>query len=203
MHEEYAPQQPTVLDHLQTLVEQAKQGDPDAMQQLRQLLDEHPEIWQHFGDLAGHAERGWIGLLAGESPHVKESVLRQVAAMRTEIAGPEPSPLEGLLVDRVVASWLQVRYFELATVASHTGQTPTVREADSLSRQLDSAQRRHLAAVRGLMDVRRLLGGKAPPKTATSAKLQSSDEKATEEQAVQEAVADTRCSDVVPFAAAI
>jgi hypothetical protein len=202
MPEEDVLQPPTVLEHLQMLVDQAKQGDPDAMRHLQLFLDEYPEVWQYFGDLAGRAERGWIGLLAGESPHVKESLLRQVAVMRAEIAGPQPSPLESLLVDRVVASWLQVRYFEIATVAHNTGQTPTSREAQSLSRQVDAAQRRHLAAVRGLMDARRLLG-RVSNKKAPATKPPASNEKTMEEEPVPDAAADIRFDDVVPFVAVI
>lgn len=153
---------PTVIERMETLVEQAKQGEPDATGQLQQVLDEHPEIWRHFGDLAGHSERGWVELLAGNSSHVRESLLRQTAAMRTELAGPQPSALEALLVDDVVISWIQVRYFELVSAAYRTEQVLTPREAESVSKQQDAAQRRHLAAIRALAQTQKLLGSSKP-----------------------------------------
>ncbi len=49
---------------LQQLVEAANRGDKAALQQLRQALNKHPEVWQKVGDLAAHAEQTWTRLVA-------------------------------------------------------------------------------------------------------------------------------------------
>ncbi len=78
--------------------------------------------------------------------------------MKTELAGPKPSPLERLLVDRIAACWLQVHYAD-ALYAQRMGEV-SVGWGDYLQRRQDRAHRRYLASIRALAQVRRLL---SPP----------------------------------------
>jgi hypothetical protein len=75
--------------------------------------------------------------------------------MRTEIAGEDPSPLEKLLTERVVATWIEVQVFD-SFCAANLRKAHT-RQADYLQRHLDRAHRRHLSAIRTLAQVRKLL----------------------------------------------
>ena len=70
------------------------------------------------------------------------------------LAGPGPSPLERLLVERVVACWLQVHYSD-ASYAQLKGTNPAQHTA-ALQRQ-NSAQQRYLQALKALATVRKLL----------------------------------------------
>jgi hypothetical protein len=86
--------------------------------------------------------------------------------MRTELAGDHPTRLEKLLVDQVIASWLELKYVEILSSDPPKG---TLEQARFRLRCLESAQRRHLSAVKMLTSVRALLpSGLAP---AQSAKL--------------------------------
>src|SRR5688500_1236159 len=90
---------PHVLREIQELVAKAKNGDQQVVPRLRQLLDAHPCIWQHCGDLAAQAEMAWIALIAGPDLYLRECLLRQTTSLREELAGgASPSPIEGLLV---------------------------------------------------------------------------------------------------------
>ena len=60
-----------------------------------------------------------------------------------------------MLVQRILNSWLQVTYYELA-LATVTGKLLKTHEQD-LQRRLDGAHRRHLFAVRTLEEVRTLM----------------------------------------------
>jgi hypothetical protein len=71
------------------------------------------------------------------------------------LAGPEPSVLERLLVDRVVACWIQIEYADLAYAQLAT--TLTSGHRDYLQRRQDRAHRRYLSAIRTLAQVRRLV----------------------------------------------
>ena len=145
------------LDRLRILVEQAH-GDASVVPEIRQILDDNPEIWQYFGDLADKVERVWIKLYAGKhSPQIEESLLRKLAAMKAELAGEDPSPLEALLVDRILSTWLQTKYYELAVAATHAAKASAGRQADSVQKRLEGAQRRHLAAIKALTDFRKLM----------------------------------------------
>jgi hypothetical protein len=96
----------------------------------------------------------WLQLIAGKNLLLLESTQRKAAQLRTELAGPEPSPLEWLLVERIVACWLQVHYSD-AAYAQMKGGGPAQHTA-ALRRQ-NSAQQRYLQTVKALATVRRLL----------------------------------------------
>lgn len=106
----------TILAQLRELVAEAKSGNPEVLPQIRQILKKYPALWQHYSDLSGHVESKWIGLMAGDNACVTESIVIRVEELRSELLGHDPSSLESLLVDRIVTSWLMVRYFDTAMV---------------------------------------------------------------------------------------
>jgi hypothetical protein len=115
-------------------------------------------MWREYGDVAAVAQRSWVKLAAGNDLLLEESLTRAAAALRAEVAGPEPSTLERLLADRIVATWLQVNHAD-ALVAQRSSASPTQRH--ELQRRQESAERRHQAALKQLALVRKLLR-KAP-----------------------------------------
>ena len=149
-----APKQDEVLERLQRLVQRAEQGDESVLPELRAALDANAWVWERYGDLSQQSQAAWLQLIAGKNLLLLESARRKAAQLRTELAGPEPSPLEWLLVERIVACWLQVHYSD-AAYAQMKGGGPA-QHAVSLRRQ-DSAQRRYLQAVKALATLRKLL----------------------------------------------
>jgi hypothetical protein len=149
---------PQSEDETRAVLERAHRGHTDALGELRAALDQHPEIWQSYGDVARHAPGAWIGLIAGSDLAWKESLGRQVESMRAELAGPAPSPLEALLVARIVACWLQASYADAAV--AQAGPI-SLRQADYARKRQDSAHRRYLMAIGSLATTRRLLGSAA------------------------------------------
>jgi hypothetical protein len=122
------------------------------------MMAAHPQLWQRFGDIGRHALEAWVGLAAGGDLAFAEALRRRQGALREELLGASPSPLERLLVDRVVSCTLHVEHAD-AQAARTEGLTPGIYRL-TLRRQ-ESAQRRLLAAVRELALVRRLL--RLPP----------------------------------------
>jgi hypothetical protein len=84
------------------------------------------------------------------------SLRLQAEEMNRNLAGPTPTSLEQVLVDRLVAAWLGTQYMELS-VAS--GQDNGLRVVEVRMKQLDSAHRRFLTAAKALATVRRLQQG--------------------------------------------
>ena len=160
------PEPPPAAADLGRVLEAARRGDPAALPALRAFLDEKPEIWRHAGDLAAHAERSWAELAAGPDLLARESLARQLAALKAELAGPTPTPLEWLLVERIAATWLQVNY---ADAIAARARDVSVKQAELAIERQDRAHRRHLAAVAALATVRRLLPADASPGPATPA----------------------------------
>ena len=82
----------------------------------------------------------------------------QLKAMREEIAGESPSPLERLLAERVVATWLQIQLFE-GLYTSGMSKSMTIAQGSFHQKRLDQTYRRHLSAIRALAQMRKLLKG--------------------------------------------
>jgi hypothetical protein len=155
MSEEKCEGRRQALKKWRGLVKKAEEGDTEALPAIREALDELPELAWHFSNVAEAAERNLMKVMTGEGDLlIKEIVPRQLAAMREELAGPAPSPLERLLVERVVATWLWLHYFE-ARYAAIMGDLTTTQSAFHQKR-IDRAHRRHLSAIRTLAQVRKL-----------------------------------------------
>jgi hypothetical protein len=84
------------------------------------------------------------------------SSLAVPAELRTQLAGPSPTPLERLLVEVIISNWLQTHFADAAYAQAGTQTTPAaLRE---LQKRQDSSQRRHMAAIKQLALVRSCFG---------------------------------------------
>ncbi len=154
--EERATRRDTVA-RLKELVKKAEKGDKKAVPAIRQILQQSPDLAWRLPDFARAAENVLIGELTAtkggeQHPITEEALRRQLAAMREEVAGEDPSPLEKLLAARVVATWMQVQIFD-SFCASELGKAYT-KQADYHQRYLDRAHRRHLSAIKTLAQIR-------------------------------------------------
>jgi hypothetical protein len=132
------------------------QARASVLPRLHELLTEYPALWSQYGDLAAQAEAAWVTLAAGRNLHLRESLLRQAAALRDELAGPSPSPVERLLVGRVVACWLQLHYFDVIEAqAGLSDESPKL--ARYRAQRQEQAHRMYLSSLAALTTLRRLL----------------------------------------------
>jgi hypothetical protein len=148
------PKQDEVLERLQRLVQRAEQGDASVLAELRAALDRNAWVWERYGDLAQQSQAAWLQLIAGSNLMLHEATSRKAAQLRAELAGPAPSPVERLLIERVIACWLQTNYAD-AAYAQLKGNAPGQHMA-ALRRQ-GAAQQRYLQAMRALVTIRKLL----------------------------------------------
>lgn len=155
--ENHLPETAHGLEDIQPLLDRAQRGDESVLPELRRLLDEHPEIWRHAGDLARHAEQALLTLITGTDLFGQVAIRHKLAEIKTEVGGPSPSPLEKLLTERIAISWLAVHQgeIELSDVRQrHPGNTAL---ADQARKRLDSAHKRYLYSIKQLAVVRKLL----------------------------------------------
>lgn len=152
--------EPGVISELRTLVGQAQAGDVSALPRIRNILDEHPTIWHHLGDLSTVARKAWIAVLAAANPAMAESVKRQLGEMESELAGAHPTRLERMLVDQVLMCWMELTYLQTISADPPGG---SLEQAKFRLRQLESAERRHANAIKTLAILRsRVPAGLAP-----------------------------------------
>jgi hypothetical protein len=106
------------------------------------------------GNLAKRTEQALVSAVAGKDLAVREALTYKLDLLRQEMAGPTPTPLERLLVERVVACWLQVQYADIRLAQQE--RELNLSQAECHQRSRDRARRRFLTAVRTLALVRLL-----------------------------------------------
>jgi hypothetical protein len=144
-------------DEIRVLLDRAQRGDQTVLPALKELLDERPELWREFGNLAWHAEQALLNLASGKSLLAREAIGRKLAELRSELAGATPPPLEKLLVDRIVLCWLHVHLAELDVAGlDQKGQLRGAPGREAQQR-LDRAHHRFLSSIKQLTTVRKLL----------------------------------------------
>ena len=156
MSEDEIEERRATVAKLRDLADKAQDGDQEAALDIREILDGSPDLaWRFIKGPGKFAESAMIDeFTRDEALASKEFLRHQLESMRVEVAGENPSVLERLLAERVVATWLQVQLFEvLYTVGMKGG---TLIQDDHRQKRLDRAHRRHLSAIRTLAQIRKL-----------------------------------------------
>ena len=137
-------------------MERAQGGDEDAVFDIREILDGSAALaWQFIKGPGTMAESVLIEHITKNKDLASKELLKhQIESMRIEVAGESPSPLERLLAERVVATWLEVQLFS-GLYGANLGKM-TLSQGDYHQKRLDRAHRRHLSAIRTLAQVRKL-----------------------------------------------
>ena len=144
------------LVKLRDLTKRAQGGDEEAALDIRKVLDDSPVLaWLFIKGPAKMAESALINeITQEENLATKEFLRHQLESMRVEVAGENPSSLERLLAERVVATWLEVQLFEGLCAAGMKGGTLT--QDEHRHKRLDGAHWRHLSAIRTLAQIRKI-----------------------------------------------
>jgi hypothetical protein len=138
-------------------IERAKLGDGASLAWMRQAFidDSSGTLAAMFGDnLPERIERILAARVTPDDPLGREALLAQVAKMRREMAGAQPTTLEKLLVERTVLSWMHLHVYELQYQFEAHRMAPAV--ADAHQRKIVRASRQFLEATKALSTVRRL-----------------------------------------------
>jgi hypothetical protein len=147
-------------DTISELVRKAEtEGDKAALETLRQ---DHPEALGNYmvvlGDLRKATEEVILDAFIGEDlPITRRGVELRLEELREELTGPDSSPLERLLVERIVIAWVQANHSDLIAATSMKREAGMKERQHHLKVQ-DRATRRFLHACKVLAQVRKLLG---------------------------------------------
>jgi hypothetical protein len=167
------------LQELKALSDQAEGGDKEARLKLRTALREtSPEIVARCSDFARRGQRILAETMAVGEPLMEEAISRRLDLLRAEGAGEDPTPLEVLLTERIVSAWLVVEVLEALLNAQLKTGEGNPRTPPSYLKfiigWLESYQRRYLAAIKALAQVRRLQSGMPSSQTNVQINLASS-----------------------------
>lgn len=143
----------TYAEGFEALVHRAGKGDEACMARVKEIMDARPELWDHFADCGLNAESKWISLLAAGHKVIEEAIRRRVAKRKAELTSPDPSPLEKMLCDHVVVTWLAVQHAERE--AAEIGGNVDI--ANLRHRRADSASKRYERAMKLLRTTHQFL----------------------------------------------
>jgi hypothetical protein len=143
---------PTDPNELRKLLERAQKGDESTLPVLHELL-KAPHWLEACGNLAHHVENAVIRKYAAKDVAVGEGLRNKIESLRMELAGPNPSPLERLLAERIAACWLHLYNLEM-TYASR--DSVSLDLGIYFQKCIDRAHKRYLSAIKTLATVRKL-----------------------------------------------
>ena len=142
------------------VLRRAERGDESALPRLRELFRADAGgllVGLCGGDLAAQAEAAATGRMAGENLAFKEALTAKLAALRLELAGPEPTAVVRLLAERAALCWLDAHDWELRhnhAMRRAGGLTPA--QSEHYQKMRDRSQRRYLQALKALAQVQKM-----------------------------------------------
>ena len=131
----------------------AQLDDRTALPQVREALDRHPQAARELGDLGRSVLWTMLERDTGDSLVAFEAQRRFALELEQEIAGPSPTPLERLLAQEIVLCRFHLNSMQLASARLGSYD---LAQGEFCERQIGRAQKRYLAAVKTLTQVRRL-----------------------------------------------
>ena len=100
------------LAELRALSDKAQNGDKGARRELRKAVRESSrKVVDEASALAESCQ--WALIKTAAEPLKEEALVTKLDLMRLEVDGPNPTPLEALLTERVVSLWILVELLEL------------------------------------------------------------------------------------------
>ncbi len=145
---------PKTTAEVRALLKRTHAGDETTLPVVRRMLDDPAAVRMFGGDLAHEVNASFVKAMAGDNVGFREAALKKLELLRAELLGDGPTPVERVLVERVVACWLQVQDAELR--AAQGQKDATFKLLDFHQRRMDATNRRFLAAVRTFALVRKL-----------------------------------------------
>ena len=148
------PMQSEAWAELRDLIARAKKGDVSALPRLREYLRDNEFLWRTAGDIGLHAQAAWAKLSCGPNLHLQECLVRRANALKDELAGEASSPIEKLLIERVVMGMLQLGHLEAREAQRGENE---LRWAEYQRRRQDQAFRQYMTSLNALATLRRLV----------------------------------------------
>lgn len=135
------------------LIERAGKGDQSACEALYALMDEEGTAAGFIASLTSTARQ--VRDAEHDQLIVREAFRRKQTQMRDELGFQTGTPLERLLIERIVMCWNHVHHAEVRQAQAYKKGT-SLAAGTYYDKCVDRAQKRYLAGIQSLALVRRL-----------------------------------------------
>jgi hypothetical protein len=140
------------------VLERAAKGEEAMRPLVLELLDRGQEagawLMAVYGDVFRHAQDAVVKPIAGKDIAMQEILRRKISAVRDELAGPNATPLERILCERVALCWFDAH--EQDRLYGNPQDGVSFKSCEYRESRRDRAHKRFLAACKTLATVRRL-----------------------------------------------
>jgi hypothetical protein len=133
----------------------AKDGDERPLPALREFLARRPDFFGRLGIADFAAKAAALAASGAKDVFIRDTFVLEIEQTARRLAGPDPSPLEALLCERVALAHFDVTHRDIATIESEMNGASAQR-VEFLTKIRDRSTARFLAACRSLATVRRL-----------------------------------------------
>jgi hypothetical protein len=94
---------------LPSLMKRAGKGDIQAIEAIQKRLSNDLGLWQTVANLVPKIEATWLDLASKKDPIAGRDLQERLASLRRLTSSPTPSPIDFLMVERVVLTWLEAQ----------------------------------------------------------------------------------------------
>jgi hypothetical protein len=145
-----------LVQQLSALIDKANRGKPNGPQvkALRQFIDSHPEMAKEHNVVAYSVRRGLMLKISAE-PGNFELFEREYEKNRDELGWKDASPIERLMIERVMLCWMRLLWCEHYDAGFMQGGV-SMRESEYADKQLARAHSRYVRALESLARLRLL-----------------------------------------------
>ena len=140
------------IAEVNAVIRKAEGGDGPALAEVREMLARPGTINQFRGNVAREVLLLLVKSYAGNNAVVREATIEKLVELRAELSGSAPTALEKLLVERVLATWLHLHTLEAAYAGK---ESLSLAQGAYYQKVISAAQKRYLAAIKGLAEVRK------------------------------------------------
>ena len=153
-------QELTKAEHrkVRKLYDKAKKGDKDALRAFENSFAEAPQGLEADGNLGRDLRRHLLDRHLGEDEVFKRGIELRAESLERDLAGDNPTPLERLLIERIVIAWVESHLVDKLCLDKLEFQLALIDKHAFYQKWQERCHRRFLSAVKTLAQVRKLLG---------------------------------------------
>jgi hypothetical protein len=121
------------------------------------VLAQHRALARQVVDLPWQVEASLLEVLFGSNALAREAFRHQLDVQRAELGLAEATPLEKVLIQRVVLTWLQVHQADLEVAGMLQNKGGATHAISCAQKRQQQAHQRWLSSIKTLATVRKLL----------------------------------------------
>ena len=137
------------------LIAAAMDGDAAAMSRLRPMMRKNPSCFLQIGDLGAMAVEKWLDTHCRKDLYLREHLKMHLAEMRAQHLAEGNSPIERLLIEEVLLSWLRHKFW-ISREAGSLQNSPGTKILKLTADRTGGAQRMYLKAIAELRKFRHI-----------------------------------------------